>query len=297
MKTKTVREAQQILASRPTLEGAGVHLKRAFGFHEVPAFDPFLMLDDFGSSNPEDYMAGFPWHPHRGIETVTYMLSGEVEHGDSIGNSGVIGSGDIQWMTAGSGIVHQEMPRRYKGRMRGLQLWVNLPKKDKMMDPRYRDIRAGQVPSVEFAPGVRVKVVAGSVAGSEGPVRDIVVGPEYLDVELAVGGEFVHEVPREQRVFVYVVGGVASFGTSDKPIAAQQAVLLGQGDEVRARAVEKDARLLLVSGRPIGEPVAWGGPIVMNTQAELDLAFEEYRRGAFVKHGRDPESRRTDSRV
>ena len=171
-----IRETRELYASRPTLEGAGVNLRRAFGYHEVPAFDPFLMLDDFGSSNPDDYMAGFPWHPHRGIETVTYMLSGEVEHGDSIGNSGVIGSGDIQWMTAGSGIIHQEMPRRHEGRMRGFQLWVNLPRKDKMMDPRYRDIRAGQVPSVEVGPGVRVKVIAGSVAGVEGPVRDIVVG-------------------------------------------------------------------------------------------------------------------------
>jgi quercetin 2,3-dioxygenase len=288
MTKNSIREAEDVLPSRPTLEGAGVRLRRAFGYHQVPAFDPFLMLDDFGSDDPADYVAGFPWHPHRGIETVTYMMNGEVEHGDSIGNSGVICSGDIQWMTAGSGIIHQEMPRRWEGRMRGFQLWVNLPQKHKLMDPRYRDIRAEQVPVVEPATGVRIKVIAGSVAGVAGPVQDIVVEPECIDVELSEGAEFTQPVARGHRAFAYVVSGNAALGANDKPVAALHTVLLGDGDECRICAVETAARVLLVSGRPIGEPVAWGGPIVMNTDAELEQAFNEYRRGTFIKQGRDP---------
>jgi quercetin 2,3-dioxygenase len=291
MTRKNSREVQEVLPSRQTLEGEGVRLSRAFGYHEVPKFDPFLMLDDFGSDDPDDYLAGFPWHPHRGIETVTYMLNGEVEHGDSIGNSGVIGSGHIQWMTAGSGIIHQEMPRRAKGRMRGFQLWVNLPKRDKMMTPRYRDVKHGDIPEVRPAPGVKVRVVNGSVAGVRGPVQDIVVAPEYLDVSLVPGVEFRHAIPRDHRAFAYVVDGSGGFDGSGKDIGSGNTVLFGEGDEVTVAAGDSGVRLLLISGRPLNEPVAWGGPIVMNTQAELDRAFEEYRQGTFIKHGRDPEVR------
>ena len=286
------REVEKVLESRATLEGAGVRLRRAFGYRDVPLFDPFLMLDDFGSEDPDDYLAGFPWHPHRGIETVTYMLNGEVEHGDSIGNSGVIGSGDIQWMTAGSGIIHQEMPRRAKGRMRGFQLWVNLPGRGKMMEPRYRDVRHSTIPDVQPATGVKVKVVSGRVDGVRGPVQDIVVDPEYLDVSIMPGVEFRHSIPREHRVFAYVVDGGGRFEHgSAHAVGSGHVMLFGAGDEVSIGAGDAGVRLLLVSGRPLNEPVAWGGPIVMNTQAELDLAFAEYRRGTFIKHGRDPEAR------
>jgi redox-sensitive bicupin YhaK (pirin superfamily) len=296
MAKHVARGVEQVFLSRATLEGAGVKLLRAFGYSEVPRFDPFLMLDDFGSDDPEDYLAGFPWHPHRGIETVTYMLNGEVEHGDSIGNSGVIGSGDIQWMTAGSGIIHQEMPRRARGRMRGFQLWVNLPRRDKMMTPRYRDVKHGDIPEVRPAPGVKARVVSGSVAGVRGPVKDIVVEPEYLDVSIVQGVEFRHAIQREHRVFAYVVDGSGRFDGSGKGIGPGHVVLFGAGDEVTITAGSAGMRLLLVSGRPLGEPVAWGGPIVMNTQAELDRAFDEYRRGTFLKHGRGPESRTAESR-
>ena len=289
MSKRQLRAVEQVLRSRPALEGAGVKLRRAFGFNEVPMFDPFLMLDDFGSDNPDDYVAGFPWHPHRGIETVTYMLNGDVEHGDSIGNSGVIGSGDIQWMTAGSGIIHQEMPRRARGRMRGFQLWVNLPAGKKMMEPRYREVKGSTIPAFEPASGVKVKVVSGSVGGVRGPVQDIVVAPEYLDVAADPGAKFRHEVERGRRAFAYVVDGDCRFDAGND-VGAGHAVLLGDGDEVAVAAGSGGARLLLVSGRPLGEPVAWGGPIVMNTQAELELALDEYRRGTFIKHGRDPEA-------
>jgi quercetin 2,3-dioxygenase len=271
------------------MEGAGVKLHRVFGYSEVPLFDPFLMLDDFGSDQPDDYLAGFPWHPHRGIETVTYMLNGEVEHGDSIGNSGYIGSGDVQWMTAGSGIIHQEMPRRARGRMRGFQLWVNLPKRDKMMEPRYREVKCSTIPEVSPVRGVRVKVVCGEVAGVRGPVTDIVVSPEYLDVSVAPGVEYRHKLPGYRRAFAYVMEGDCRLGSAGPPnIDAGEAALLDAGDEVIVVAGSAGVRLLLVSGRPLNEPVAWGGPIVMNTQAELDHAFKEYRLGTFIKHGRDP---------
>jgi quercetin 2,3-dioxygenase len=291
------RQIEKVLPGRATLEGAGVQLQRAFGYNEVPMFDPFLMLDDFGSDDPDDYLAGFPWHPHRGIETVTYMLNGEVEHGDSIGNSGVIGSGDIQWMSAGSGIIHQEMPRLATGRMRGFQLWVNLPKRDKMMTPRYRDVKSSTIPEVEPAPGVKVKVVSGSVAGMRGPVQDIVVDPEYLDVSIVPGVEFRHATPRDHRAFAYVVDGTGRFAGGGNGIGPGHAVLFGAGDEVTVAAGDSGVRLLLVSGRPLNEPVAWGGPIVMNTQDELDRAFDEYRDGTFIKLGRDPEAGRPGPRL
>jgi hypothetical protein len=248
-------------------------------------FDPFLMLDDFHSDNPEDYLAGFPWHPHRGIETVTYMLGGRVEHGDSLGNKGAIGPGELQWMTAGSGIVHQEMPQKTAGMLAGFQLWVNLPAKRKMMDPRYRDIKAQDPPVVTQQSGVRVKVIAGEVDGSIGPVEDIVVDPQYLDISIPVGKSFEHPVKKGHTAFAYVVDGEGDFGQDPRSVAGPESILLfGDGDRVIIRASDRPLRFLLVSGKPIGEPVAWGGPIVMNTQEELELAFEEYDNGTFLKH-------------
>jgi redox-sensitive bicupin YhaK (pirin superfamily) len=283
MKLRTV---DSLFRSRPVVEGAGVRLRRAFGHGQAPQFDPFLMLDHFGSDNPEDYLAGFPWHPHRGIETVTYVLSGRVAHGDSIGNSGAIGPGDLQWMTAGSGIIHQEMPQDTPDRLNGFQLWLNLPRAQKMMPPRYRDVAAATVPEAEPAPGVRVKVIAGVVGDVSGPVRDLVVETEYLDIALQPGSRFDHPVPGDRRVFAYVFEGTAECG--GQVVEHGTAALLGDGDAVRLAAGDAPARLLLVSGRPLDEPVAWGGPIVMNTQAELDLAFRELERGTFIKHGRTP---------
>jgi redox-sensitive bicupin YhaK (pirin superfamily) len=281
------RKVWKILDSQPTLEGAGVRLRRAFGFREVPAFDPFLLLDDFRGENPRDYIAGFPWHPHRGIETITYVLSGRVEHGDSLGNQGVIGPGDVQWMTAGSGIIHQEMPKgEADGRMGGFHLWANLPAAQKMMDPRYREVTAAQIPVVQAAGGVRVHIIAGEVEGARGPVQDVVTDPEYLDVELPAGAEFTHPTAPAHTVFAYVVAGRARFGAADGDTSAgnRQLVLLGDGARIVATTAELPARFLLVSGKPIGEPVAWHGPIVMNTRAELQTAIEELEKGTFIKH-------------
>lgn len=279
-----IRRVVKSWKSKPTIEGAGVRLKRAFGYFEVPSFDPFLLLDDFHSRNPEDYIAGFPWHPHRGIETVTYMLSGEVAHGDSMGNSGVIGSGDCQWMTAGSGIIHQEMPQRQEGELQGFQLWVNLPAASKMMEPRYRDIQREKVPAVEAGDGVTVKVICGEVNGVKGPVKDIIVDPEYLDVRLEPEALFSRRFNQEYRVVVYIINGEAAFDPdTDETSGAENLILFGDGDEVRIRSGEAGARFLLISGKPIGEPVAWRGPIVMNTHEELAVAFEEYYNGTFIK--------------
>jgi hypothetical protein len=281
------RPVVAVTASVPTREGAGVHLRRAFGFSDPGAFDPFLLLDDFRSDDPARYRAGFPWHPHRGIETITYVLAGDVEHGDSLGNVGVIGAGDVQWMTAGGGIVHQEMPRGdAQGRMYGFQLWANLPAKDKLMEPRYRDVRAVDIPEVVRPDGVRVKVVAGVVDGVRGPVGDVVIEPEYLDVTVPPLTEFHHPVPREHTVFAYVYEGAGAFGPADRPAAAadHDLVRFGAGDRVEARAQGQPLRFLLVSGRPLREPIAWRGPIVMNTEDELRTAFEEYRAGTFLRH-------------
>ncbi len=297
----STRAIKKVWRSTPTVEGAGVHLRRAFGFHEVPQFDPFLMLDDFRSGNPQDYLAGFPWHPHRGIETITYVLDGEVEHRDSLGNGGVISSGDIQWMTAGGGILHQEMPKGdRKGRMGGFQLWANLPARDKMMAPRYRDVRSAAIPVVEVE-GATVRVVAGRVAGVQGPVGDVVIDPEYLDVSLKDGSAFTHPVPADHTVFAYVVEGEGYFEPGRDPYAhdtvgasyfdlkvpcacpAETLVLYGPGDRVLVTTDKTPVRFLLVSGRPLGEPVAWYGPIVMNTKAELRTAFEELEKGTFVR--------------
>jgi quercetin 2,3-dioxygenase len=288
--------------ARPTIEGAGVHLKRAFGFHEVPQLDPFLLLDAFGSDNPEDYRRGFPWHPHRGMETITYVLAGEVEHGDSLGNRGVIGAGDVQWMTAGSGIIHQEMPHGdAQGRLVGLQLWANLPASHKMMAPRYREVKRADIPQVTTGEGATVRVICGDVDGTRGPVRDIVSDPEYLDVSLPAGGAFTHHVPAAHTLFAYVIEGEGYFDPERDPFAREAAgagyldiahpcacgpdtlVVYGPGGRIAVTSERQAVRFLLVSGRPLKEPVAWYGPIVMNTQAELRTAFQEYENGTFVK--------------
>jgi redox-sensitive bicupin YhaK (pirin superfamily) len=279
------RKIDRILKSKPTLEGAGVHLKRAFGYNEVPELDPFLLLDDFHSDNPADYIAGFPWHPHRGIETVTYMLEGMVEHGDSMGNKGVILPGDVQWMTAGSGIIHQEMPKGHNGHMWGFQLWVNLPSTHKMMEPRYREVKKKQIPQIAIDKHVLVRIISGEFENTKGPVRDIVVDPEYLDITIAKDSEFEHNIKRGYKAIAYVIEGSGYFDMDkEKSIGIEHLVIFKDGDKVKITTGDKSLRLLLVSGKPLGEPVAWAGPIVMNTQDELDLAFEEYRKGTFIKH-------------
>ncbi len=284
---KNTRPVISISKSVPTIEGAGVHLHRAFGFAEAPGLDPFLLLDDFRSDVPEHYQKGFPWHPHRGIETITYVLKGDVAHGDSMGNIGDISDGDVQWMTAGSGIIHQEMPKGdAKGRMWGFQLWANLPSSHKMMEPRYRDVLASQIPEVKLADGVRIKVICGESDGTVGPVRDIVTDPEYLDVFVPPGRVFEHVTEPGHTVFAYVIDGVGSFEFGCKvKVDNMTLVRFGDGDHMIACTEDKHIRFLLCSGRPIGEPVAWRGPIVMNTPEELQLAFEEYSAGTFIKHG------------
>ncbi|MHB1391253.1 MAG: pirin family protein [Thermoleophilia bacterium] len=280
------REINRIFSSRATLEGAGVHLKRAFGFGETPLFDPFLMLDDFRSDNPEHYLKGFPWHPHRGIETITYVLQGDVEHSDSMGNRGVISSGDVQWMTAGSGIIHQEMPRGDAGGvMQGFQLWANLPAREKMRDPRYRDVKAGQIPVVELEDGVQARVICGVVGNTQGPVRDIVTDPQYLDVTVPAHSRFEHATVPGHTVLAYVIDGQGFFDERrTTAIGDGELVLFGAGDRVVVSAENEPVRFLLLSGQPIGEPVAWQGPIVMNTREKLRTAFEEYDKGTFIKH-------------
>ncbi len=290
--------------SKPTIEGAGVHLKRAFGFDQVPELDPFLLLDDFHGDDPRTYLPGFPWHPHRGIETITYVLQGEVDHGDSMGNAGVIAPGDVQWMTAGSGIIHQEMPRGdERNVLWGFQLWANLPRSHKMMDPRYRGVTSAEIPEVALAAGVTAKVVCGTVGGVSGPVTDIVTDPEYLDVTVPPGTTFEHEVKSGHTVLAYVIEGKAYFDRQRDAFAHEVVgrnyfdldpqCLFGpehlvlyerQGDHLAVTTEDQPARFLLVSGRPLDEPVAWYGPIVMNTREELRVAFEEYGNGTFIKH-------------
>ena len=281
-----IREVRVTLKSRPTMEGAGVRLKRAFGDAD-PTLDPFLLLDDFHSDNPNDYMAGFPWHPHRGIETITYMLHGRIEHGDSMKNNGVIGAGDVQWMTAGSGIIHQEMPKKDENDpyLAGFQLWANLPASHKMMDPRYRDITKDQIPEVVLNNKVKVKIICGEVNGVKGPVQDIITDPEYLDVSIEPNSEFKHSIVKSHNVFAYVIEGEATFDpTNDEIVGAEHLVIYSEGDEVLIQTNDKSVRFLLISGKPIGEPVAWRGPIVMNTVEELRIAFSEYNKGTFIKH-------------
>jgi quercetin 2,3-dioxygenase len=284
MQTRTIKT---LLKAKPTLEGAGVHLNRAFGYYEIPQFDPFLLLDDFRNDEPAKYLRGFPWHPHRGIETITYMLVGDVEHGDSLGNKGIISSGDVQWMTAGSGIIHQEMPKGGPdGKMYGFQLWANLPASHKMMPPRYRDIKAAATPDLKLENGARIKIICGEVNGIKGPVDDIIIDPEYLDITIPAGEGFSHPTKKGYTVFAYVIGGdgeTGRHGDGENYVENRMLVLYDDGDEVSFKAGDEDLRLLLISGKPLHEPIAWGGPIVMNTQEELDLAFEEYRAGTFIK--------------
>ncbi|HEY3297587.1 MAG TPA: pirin family protein [Armatimonadota bacterium] len=298
-----LRQVRKAFRSKPTIEGAGVHLRRAFGNSEEGQFDPFLLLDDFRSDNPAHYLAGFPWHPHRGIETITYILQGDIEHGDSLGHKGIIGSGDVQWMTAGSGIIHQEMPKGDpEGRMYGFQLWANLPASHKMMDPRYRDVKSLDIPVVKHQ-DAEIRVICGSVDGVMGPVRDIVTDPEYLDVTISPNSEFTHKTARGHTVFAYVIGGKGKFCHADKPFSYDveginyfdtpvetllgdgSLVLLGDGDLMTVSTEAEPVRFLLVSGKPIGEPIAWYGPIVMNTHEELRVAFDELEHDKFIKHG------------
>ncbi len=295
------RRIRKVFASKPTIEGAGVHLRRAFGFEEVEQFDPFLLLDDFRATNPAAYLPGFPWHPHRGIETITYMLAGRVEHGDSMGNAGVIGVGDVQWMTAGGGIIHQEMPKgREDGVMGGFQLWANLPASHKMMEPRYRGIEAEEIPEVGVG-DARVKVVAGKLGEVRGPVRDVVTNPEYFDVTLAAESEFTHAAPAGHTAIAYVIDGKGYFDDRRDPyeypaeganyfdlareclIDSEHLVLYGDGDSLTVTTRQSPVRFLLFTGQPLGEPIAWYGPIVMNTQEELRVAFQELRDGNFIK--------------
>jgi redox-sensitive bicupin YhaK (pirin superfamily) len=282
-----VRGIQRVSEARPTMDGAGVHLHRAFGFGETERFDPFLLFDDFRNDEPEKFRAGFPWHPHRGIETITYVLAGEVEHQDSLGNKGALTPGDVQWMTAGSGILHQEMPRGDdEGRMHGFQLWANLPASLKMTDPRYQDIPAAEIPTVTEDDGTAVRVVCGEFGSQRGPVDGVAAQPSYLDISVPAG--VTRELPIEttRHAFAYVFDGEASFRDASAPRefnGNRSLVLFDQGDSIRVEAGGVGARFLLVSGEPLREPVAWRGPIVMNTQEQLEQAWSELRDGTFIK--------------
>jgi len=299
----SIRPVKSIIQSKPTIEGAGVRLRRAFGFGETTDFDPFLLLDDFRNDDPEDYRAGFPWHPHRGIETITYVLAGSVEHRDSLGNAGALGAGDVQWMTAGSGILHQEMPKGdHRGRMHGFQLWANLPSSLKMTAPRYQDVKAGEIPEIVDDDGTRVRVVCGDFWGKRGPIEGVAADPRYLDISVPPGLRKTLKVETERHAFAYVFEGSGSFASASQPFGVltekqvdgtetlvrertgnRSLVLFDSGDEVTVQAGEEGIRFLLVSGKPLKEPVAWYGPIVMNTQAELQQAARELRDGTFIK--------------
>jgi quercetin 2,3-dioxygenase len=280
----SVRKISRIIQGTRTSDGAGVNLLRVFGFYETGLFDPFLLLDFFGSEDPNDYIAGFPWHPHRGIETVTYMLEGSVEHGDSMGNSGIIHTGDVQWMTAGSGIIHQEMPIADKGYMHGFQLWVNLPASDKMMNPRYQEIKAEEIPVLKEENGVIIKVIAGDLHDLKGPVKDIVADPVYFDISIPANSAYTIAVNPDYTVFAFVFVGEGFFDENlGSLIKKGQLAKLTDGDRVLVTTKDQKTRFILVSGKPLNEPIAWRGPIVMNTDEELDLAFREYRNGTFIK--------------
>ena len=298
----SIRPIKRIVQSQPTIEGAGVKLRRAFGFGNTGDFDPFLLLDDFRNEHPQDYLAGFPWHPHRGIETITYVLSGTVQHGDSLGNRGSLGAGDVQWMTAGSGILHQEMPKGdERGRMHGFQLWANLPRSLKMTDPRYQDILAKDIPEVVDDDGTRVRVICGEFWGKTGPVEGVAADPRYLDVWVPPRVKKTLPVESSRHAFAYVFEGSGTFRDASEPRAVRtewvgdasgtpeltgnrSLVLFDSGDEIAVQAGDAGIRFLLVSGRPIAEPVAWQGPIVMNTPAELERAYAELHDGTFIKH-------------
>jgi redox-sensitive bicupin YhaK (pirin superfamily) len=298
----SIRPVKRVLHPRPTIEGAGVRLQRAFGFGQTDEFDPFLLLDDFRNDNPRDYLAGFPWHPHRGIETVTYVLAGSVSHADSLGNQGTLGPGDVQWMTAGRGILHQEMPRGdVHGRMHGFQLWANLPSSLKMTAPRYQDIPASAIPEIVDDDGTRVRVICGEFWGKRGAVDGIAADPQYLDVWVPPGRRKRLPVEWSRNVFAYVFAGSGSFRDASPPrpvqneladlavdeavdrLANRALVLFDPGDEITVHAGDEGIRFLLVSGQPIREPVAWYGPIVMNTVEELEQAYAELREGTFIR--------------
>jgi len=288
MSNPQYRKIKLMQKSRQVMEGAGVRLKRAFGRpHEATLFDPFLLLDDFHSDNPDDYIKGFPWHPHRGIETITYMLHGEIEHQDSLGNSGVICQDDVQWMTAGSGIIHSEMPKRQEGVLWGFQLWANLPASNKMMTPRYRDVKSDQICVVQREDGTKIRVIAGEVDGFQGPVKDVVIDPQYLDVQLPPHSEFIHNIPMSYTIFAYILDGEAKFDQFHNEVVGKEQIVLYEKNTVGSVKIQTDeqpVRFLLISGKPLNEPIAWNGPIVMNTQEELKTAFEEYRNDTFLKH-------------
>jgi len=280
------RTVAQVVDPTPVVEGAGVHLRRSIATRRLDYVDPFLLFDHFGSDDPQDYLAGFPFHPHRGIETVTYMLGGQVSHRDSLGNSGTIGAGDVQWMTAGSGILHEEMPKVGPGRLDGFQIWVNLPAKLKMTAPRYQDVASGKIPAVRRADGVEVRVVAGEVEGVRGAVKEIYAEPEYLDVSMPARRTFEQPVPRGHTALAYLFEGEAAFGRQEGnggKLSATRLAVLGDGDVVSVRTGERPARFLLLSGRPLGEPVARYGPFVMNTAEEIQETLRELRAGTFIR--------------
>jgi len=299
----SIRPIKSISQSRPTTEGAGVKLRRAFGFGDTSDFDPFLMMDDFRSDRPSDYSAGFPWHPHRGIETITYVLAGAVSHGDSLGNRGELGAGDVQWMTAGSGILHQEMPRGDElGRMHGFQLWANLPSSLKMTKPRYQDVPSLAIPEVVDDDGTRVRVICGDFWGKTGPVDGVAAEPRYLDVFVQPGKRKTLPVETYRQAFAYIFEGSGTFAGASQPFGALRETVVGgeeivvrdaigdrslvvfdSGDEVSVQAGERGIRFLLVSGRPLREPIAWHGPIVMNTQGEIRQALADLRDGSFIR--------------
>jgi redox-sensitive bicupin YhaK (pirin superfamily) len=299
----SIRPVSQISQAQPTMEGAGVKLHRAFGFDDPSQCDPFLLLDDFRNEHPEDYLKGFPWHPHRGIETITYVLHGSVAHGDSLGMSGTLGAGDVQWMTAGSGIMHQEMPQGdASGRMHGFQLWANLPSSLKLTDPRYQDVEASQIPEIIDDDGTRVKVICGEFWGKSGPVDGIAADPRYLDIYVPAGVSKTLPIDTYQKAFAYIFEGSGTFRDASKPFGVllekeidgeevlirdqpgnRSLILFGSGDEITVQAGENGMRFLLVSGTPIREPVAWHGPIVMNTREELQRAFTDLNAGTFIK--------------
>jgi len=298
----SIRPVKEIIQAQPTMEGAGVKLHRAFGFGKTDEFDPFLLFDDFRNERPADYLAGFPWHPHRGIETITYVLAGTVSHGDSLGNQGSLGAGDVQWMTAGRGILHQEMPQGdAQGRMHGFQLWANLPSQLKMTAPRYQDVTAADIPEVTDDDGTRVRVICGEFWGRSGPVDGIASAPRYLDVWVPPGRRTTLPAEAARNTFAYVFEGEGDFRNSSAPRGVltegsdgddtlvrettgnRSLVLFDRGDDVTVQAGERGMRFLLVSGRPIQEPVAWYGPIVMNTQQELRQAWQELQDGTFIR--------------
>jgi len=299
MKTRAIKK---VFKAKPVMEGAGVALNRVFGYQEVPLFDPFLLLDDFRSDNPDDYLRGFPWHPHRGIETITYVLEGNVEHGDSVGNSGIISSGDVQWMTAGSGIIHQEMPKgNEQGIMYGFQLWANLPASYKMINPRYQEIKSKDIPETALENKVKIKVICGKFNNVTGPVKDIITDPVYLDITVPPNIEFSLPVKKQNTAFAYIIEGKAYFCKDKKPFSYEvesinyfdtkrtpfidnrMLCLFDDGDEIKVITENSHVRFLFISGKPLKESVAWYGPIVMNTQEELRTAFDDLEKGTFFK--------------